>query len=131
MALSLTEIKKKDPSNLISTNITKTFIKIRKLSQVIRKIVAAWPGSMYGALYYRHIELNRQHGLKHSKGNYEGYAKITKETLSELTCWKGNLPNMYQKINHEPPTVTLYSDASKFRLEGLYERPKYWWQLVS
>ena len=41
MALSLTEIKKKDPSNLISTNITKTFIKIRKLSQVIRKIVAA------------------------------------------------------------------------------------------
>ena len=38
--------------------------------------------------------------------------KITKETLSELTCWKENLPNIYQKINHEPPTVTLYSDAS-------------------
>ena len=26
--------------------------------------------------------------------------------------WKENLPNMYQKINHEPPTVALYSDAS-------------------
>ena len=87
---------------------------------------------MYGALYYRHIELNKQHELKYAKGNYEGYVNITKESLSELTCWKENLPNMYQKINHEPPTVTLYSDASSLGWGGgLYERPKYWWQLVS
>ena len=67
-----------------------------------------------------------------TKGNYEGYVNITKESLSELTCWKENLPNMYQKINHEPPTVTLYSDASSLGWGGgLYERPKYWWQLFS
>ena len=114
MMVSLKETKKKDLSNLISKTITKTFIKIRKLSQVIRKIVAALPGSMYGALYYWHIGLNKQHRSKHTKGNYEGYvkSKITKESLSELTWWKENLLNMYQKTNHEPPTVTLYSDAS-------------------
>ena len=118
MTVSLKETKKKDLSNLISKTIAKTFIKIRKLSQVIGKIVAALPGSMYGALYYRHIELNKQHELKHAKGNYEGYVNITKESLSELTCWKENLPNMYQKINHEPPTVTLYSDASSLGWGG-------------
>ena len=74
--------------------------------------MAPLPESRYGALYYRHIELNKQHGLKQSKENYEGYAKITKESLSELTWWNENLPNMYQKINHKLPTVTLYSDAS-------------------
>ena len=86
--VSLKETKKKDLSNLISKTIAKTFIKIRKLSQVIEKIVAALPGSMYGALYYRHIELNKQHGLKHTKGNYKGYVKITKQSLSEHTWWK-------------------------------------------
>ena len=111
MTVSLKETKKKDLSNLISKTIAKSFMKIRKLSQVIGKIVAALPGPMYGALYYWHIELNKQHGLKHIKGNYEGYVKITKESLSELTWWKENLPNMNQKINHEPPTVTLYSDV--------------------
>ena len=74
--------------------------------------MAALPGSIYDALYYRHIELSKQHGLKHAKGNYEGYVKITKESLSELTWWKENFSNMYQKINHEPLTVTLYSDVS-------------------
>ena len=112
MTVSLKETKKKDLSNLISKTIAKTFIKMRELSQVIGKIVAALPGSMYGALYYRHIELNKQHGLKHTKENYEVYVRITKESVSELTCWKENLPSMYQKINHEFPTVTSYSDAS-------------------
>ena len=58
MTFSLKETKKKDLRNLISKTIAKTFIKIRKLSQVIKKIVQVLPGSMYGALYYRHIELN-------------------------------------------------------------------------
>ena len=49
MTVSLKETKKKDLSNLISKTIAKTFIKIRKLSQVIKKIVQALPGSMYGA----------------------------------------------------------------------------------
>ena len=87
MTVSLKETKKKDLSNLISKTIAKSFMKIRKLSQVIGKIVAALPGPMYGALYYWHIELNKQHGLKHIKGNYEGYVKITKESLSELSWW--------------------------------------------
>ena len=73
--------------------------------------MAVLRGSMYGALYYQHIELNKHYRLKYTKGNYEGYVKITKESLSELTWWKENLPNMNQKINHEPPTVTLYSDV--------------------
>ena len=85
MTVSLKETKKKDLSILISKVIAKTYIKIRKLSQEIRKIVAALPGSVYGASYCRHIELNKQHGLKHTKGNYEGYVKITKESLSEVT----------------------------------------------
>ena len=84
-AVYLKETKKKDLNNLISKTVAKTFIKIRNLSQVIGKIVPVLPGSMYGALYYRYIELDKQNGLKYTKGNYEGYVKITKESMSELT----------------------------------------------
>ena len=49
--------------------------------------MAALHGSMYGALYYQHIELNKHYRLKYTKGNYEGYVKITKESLSELSWW--------------------------------------------
>lgn len=65
--------------------------------------------------YYSHIELNKQHGLKRTKGNYEGCEgciKIAKKSLSELTWWMENLPNVYRKINQERSTVTLCSDAS-------------------
>ena len=126
MTVSLKETKKKNFRNLTSKTITKTFIKIRKPSQVIRKIVASLPGSMYAALYCRHIELNKQRELKSTKGNYEGYVKVTKESLSELTWWKENLPSMYQKINQEHPAITLYSDASNLGWGDSYERPKYW-----
>ena len=94
--VSSKETKKKD----LIQSIAKTFIKIRKLSQVIGKIVAALPGSVYGNLYDRHIKLNKQNGLKCTKENYEGCLKIIKESLSKLTWWTKNLSNMYQKINH-------------------------------
>ena len=63
-------------------------------------MVAASSGSMYGALYYRHIELNKQHGLKYTKGNYEVYYTV-----------EGKLTK-YVPTNHEPPSVTSYSYAS-------------------
>ena len=60
---SVATVSLKALSNLNSKTLTKTFINTRKLSQVIGKIVTTLPGLMYGALYYRHIELNKQHGL--------------------------------------------------------------------
>ena len=39
-------------------------MKIRKLPQVIGKIVAALPGSRFDALYYRGLDKNRQYSLQ-------------------------------------------------------------------
>ena len=47
--------------------------KIRKLSQIIRKILAALLGPRYGALYYNELDKNKQHGLTQSNFNYEDY----------------------------------------------------------
>ena len=101
MTVCLKETKKKDLSNLISKTVNKNFIEIRKLSQIIGKIVAALPGSIYCALYDLHFELNKQDRLKCAKGNYEGYVEITKKYLPGLTLWKENVPNIYQKLDYD------------------------------
>ena len=57
-----------------------SFIKIRKLSQVIEKIVAAFPRALHELLYYRNLEAKKVPGLKNSKDNYESYVKVSFES---------------------------------------------------
>ena len=56
----------------------KKIIKIRKLAQIIGKIVAALPGSKFGALYYRRLNKNKQYDLQKSKYNYEAYRAVSR-----------------------------------------------------
>ena len=60
---------------------------MRKLSQVIGKIVAAFPGVLYGPLYCRNLEANEVSGSKNSKYNYESYVKVSHESKLELNWW--------------------------------------------
>ena len=112
MTVLLKKEKKEQLACLIRKTINKKFIKIRKLAQIIGKIVAALPGSRFGALYYRGLEKNKQHGLQKSKFNYEAYVELFQESITELNWWRENLPNMFNKIGEDPPTVRIYSDAS-------------------
>ena len=43
--------------------------------------MAALAWSMYGALHYQYIEVNKQHNVKCAKENYEGHIKSTKESV--------------------------------------------------
>ena len=63
MTVSLKKEKKEQLACLIRKAINKKFIKIRTLAQVIGKIVAALPGSRFGALYYGGLDKNRQYSL--------------------------------------------------------------------
>ena len=82
MTVSLKKEKKEQPACLIRKIINKKFIKIRKLTQIIRKIVPALPGPTFGALYYRGLDKNRQYGLQKSKYNYEAYVELFQESVT-------------------------------------------------
>ena len=112
MTVSLKKEKKEQLAYLIRKTINKKIIKIRKFAQIIGKIVAALPGSRFGALYYRGLDENKQYGLRKSKHNYEAYVELFQESVTELTWWQENLPNMFNKISEDPPSVSVHSDAS-------------------
>ena len=67
MTVSLKKEKKQQLACLIRKTINKKLIKIRKLAQRIEKIVAALPGSRFGALYYRGLDKNKQYILQKIK----------------------------------------------------------------
>ena len=112
MTVSLRKEKKEQLSCLVRKIINKKFRETRKLAQIIGKIVAALPGSRFGALYYRGLDINKQYGLKKSKYNCEAYVELFQESITELTWWRENPPNMFNKISEDSPNVNIYSDAS-------------------
>ena len=62
----------------------KKIIKIRKLAQIIGKIVAALPGSKFGALYYRRLNKNKQYDLQKSKYIIMKHIEPFQESITEL-----------------------------------------------
>ena len=70
---------------------------IRKGKQVIRKIVAAFPGALYGPLYYKNLQANKISGLKDFKDNYESYVKVSHESKLELNCASNNAKGRISK----------------------------------
>ena len=73
--------------------------------------MAALTGSRFGALYYRGLDKNKQYGLQKSKYNYEAYVELFQESITELTWWQENLPDMFSKISQDTPTANINSDA--------------------
>ena len=73
--------------------------------------MAALTGSRFGASYYRGLDKNKQYGLQKSKYNYEAYVELFRESITELTWWQENLPDMFIKISQDKPTANINSDA--------------------
>ena len=112
MTVSLKKKKKEQLACLIRKTINKKFTKIRKLAQIIGKIVGALQGSRCGALYNRGLDKNKQYCLQKSKYNYKAYVELFQESITELTLWEENVPYMLNKISEDPPTANIYSDVS-------------------
>ena len=85
---------------------------IREVARVIGKIVASFPGVMYGPLYYRYLEGDRSQALKKEKGNFDAYMVFSTQARSELQWWVDNVEVAYQTLAREAPKEKIFTDAS-------------------
>ena len=85
---------------------------IREVARVIGKIVASFPGVMYGPLYYRYLERDKSQALKKEKGNFDAYMVLSPKAKSELHWWVSNVEGAYQTLDREAPQVQIFTDAS-------------------
>lgn len=118
MTITLTDKKKKDLNDLISTMLTENQIVIRTVSKVIGKIVASLPASLLGPLFYRNLERDKNKALVKNRGNYEAKMCLSDNAKQDLRWWKQNIWDVYAPIQWPPITKEIATDASSLYAWG-------------
>jgi hypothetical protein len=105
MTIRLTTAKatdlKKESESLLQSNKTPT---IRWVAKVIGRIVASFPGVMYGPLYYRALEHDKSLALKKAKGNFDATMSLSQAAKKELWWLVKNVETDYHTLSRKEPT---------------------------
>ena len=112
MTVSLTHKKKAALKKLVNQLLTIHKPKIRFVAKVLGTMVAAFPASKYGPLYYRNIDMDKTMALKAQCGNFEASMILSSASVQELRWWKAHIDTMYNWIT--PPSIDseMACDAS-------------------
>ena len=96
-------------------------LSIRQVATVIGKIVASFPGVMYGPLYYRCLEADKSTALKKQKGNFDAIMSLSKMAKQELHWWVNHAQGSYQQLSRDKPSHQITTDASLIGWGAEYE----------
>ena len=90
----------------------KCSVKIRAVAQIIGKIIASFPGVLYGPLYYRNLERDKTSALAENKGDYDANVTLSEGSVVELKWWSRHVVNGFKPISHGDPSLIITTDAS-------------------
>lgn len=85
---------------------------IREVTRVLGKMVSSFPGVMYGALYYRHIEYDKTCALRNNGWNFDRRMPLSANAKSELEWWIANVMAAKNVMTRDQPSCELMTDAS-------------------
>ena len=112
MTIKLTDDKKSKLKQLINDLLAANVITIRSVASIVGKMVSSLPGSLYGPLYYRDVELCKNKALRLNRGNYESTMLLSEDAKVELKWWSDNIDDMSAPIHWPPITQEISTDAS-------------------
>ena len=91
--------------------LSRSFITIRELSQIIGTFVAVSSGVEFGVTFYTRLEILRNKALKASKGQWDSCIPVCATMREDLTWWLMNIDSAYKAAEPRPFTITIYTDA--------------------
>ena len=121
MTVRLTMEKKQKIKNTCTALQERSKYITREIASVIGLLISSFPAVMYGPLYYRQLEQEKPHAIKDNNGNYEAFMSLSTDAKTELQWWIENIENSFNVINHDPPSLTISTDALKIRWGGVFE----------
>ncbi|KAK2564155.1 hypothetical protein P5673_012393 [Acropora cervicornis] len=92
-----------------------------EVASVIGLLVSCFPAVTYGPLHYTQLEKEKSQAIKDSNGNYEAFMSLSTDVKTELQWWIENIENSFNVISHDPPSLTISTDASKIGWGGVFE----------
>ena len=121
MTVRLTMEKKQKIKNTCTALQERSKYITREIASVIGLLISSFPAVMYGPLYYRQLEQEKPHAIKDNNGNYEAFMSLSTDAKTELQWWIENIENSFNVINHDPPSLTISTDALKIGWGGVFE----------
>ena len=112
MNVTLPEDKKAKILDLIDQVLSKDTVPIRLVASLIGNFVSSFPASLYGPLYYRVTEREKNIALSKSKKGYDGTMWLSQIAKDEVLWWKENIPTMTGPVQWPPITEELSADAA-------------------
>ena len=112
MIVRPTQDKKDSTVALCSTLLQRKTHSIRKVAQVIGKIVACFPGVLFGPLFYRHIDHDKTMALKETEGNFDKEMILSFDAKTEINWWIENLSRASKPLTRNHASMEIKTDAS-------------------
>ena len=112
MTIKLTESKAMTIKNMCIDMLAFKKPSIRTVAKLVGKMVASFPGNIYGKLFYRILDNEKSAALKLHNGNFEAHMRLTESARKDLHWWIENILDIDCPIVHVNPSVTVFSDSS-------------------
>ena len=112
MIVSPTQDKKDSTVALCSAVLQRKTHSIRNVAQVLGKIVACFPGALFGPLFYRHIDHDKTMALKQNKGNFDKDMILSFDAKTEIKWWIENLARVFRPLTRDHASMEIKTDAS-------------------
>ena len=112
MSVRLAPRKVKNLIDLAERLLKADQVSIREFSKLIGTMVAAEPGVLYAALYYKTLELDRDRELKLNARNFDANMNISTESKQCIQWWISNLNQAYRPISLGPMDRRIETDSS-------------------
>ena len=97
---------------LLCDELPSPHVKIRKLSQLLRKFSSSFIDVPQRKLYYRSLEINKTNALKIKKGNFDKFMILSKVSKANIHWWKSNIMDSFAPISRPTTSIVLNADAS-------------------
>ena len=65
------------------------------------------------------LEREKSVAIKDNNGNNEAFMSLSSDAKTELEWWIKNIKNSFIVISHDPPSLTISTDASKIGWGGV------------
>ena len=85
---------------------------ISQVAEVIGILISNFPGTKYGPLHYRALELCKISALKQARGDYGSKMTLSLHAKKELVWWIDNIATASKPVQGTNPDLVIKSDAS-------------------
>ena len=114
MTISITDDKKNEIYSLCIQAMHEPTMSIRMLCHLIGKLILVMLALPLGQAHYRCLERVKTMALVKSGFNYEAPCTLPPFVFPDLIWWSHNIFDAQAPLRREPPSISVFSDASSF-----------------